>query len=235
MGKLAPALTRPQLAELARAALDNSAALLDDARFLLVGGRWPRAYSVAVLAAEEYGKFHRCVLESLSMDANDHTWDEFWRDFRLHKPKFAAWYGQYVDGQDWGPVGSVGDADWLREWNSAPGKAREHDRDKQAGFYVDFDTESGSIRVPADRCTEEMATELIEKVSSVVAYWAMPAGQAHLTGILFPNPRSAAFLAELRTLMSPRPPAPLSAEGLGEMVSALFKKHFGAVGPPNAL
>ncbi len=168
------------------------------------------------------------------MDAKDHTWEKFWRDFRLHKPKFAAWFGQYVDGQEWGPIGSVGDADWLREWNSAPGKAAEHDRGKQAGFYVDFETKSGSIRVPAEQCTEEMATELFEKVSSVVTYWVMPPGQAHLTGILFPNPRSSAFLSELWTLMSPRPPAPLSAEGLGDMVSALLKKHLGTEWPPSS-
>lgn len=46
-----------ELAQLALASLINAVALLSDADLLLANSRWPRAYSLSVLAAEEFAKF----------------------------------------------------------------------------------------------------------------------------------------------------------------------------------
>lgn len=163
MPKPSPALTRPQLAQLARAALDNSGALLDDARLLLTFKRWPRAHVLAILAAEEFGKFYLCVVAGLQLESADAApWTKFWSKFSDHKPKFAAWYAQYVDEQDWGPVGSAGDEEWLRAWDSRKGKAGNNNRDKQAGLYVDFDLGTTALREPAELFSEGGATQMVQ-------------------------------------------------------------------------
>ncbi|WP_460396987.1 AbiV family abortive infection protein, partial [Actinophytocola sediminis] len=92
MPKPSPALTRPQLAQLTRAALDNSGALLDDARLLFTFKLWPRAHVLAILAEEEFGKFYLCIMAGLQLESADAaTWTKFWSKFSDHQPKFAAW------------------------------------------------------------------------------------------------------------------------------------------------
>jgi AbiV family abortive infection protein len=91
-------LNTAQLAELARTTLDNARSLLVDAHLLLDAGRWPRAYALAVLAAEEYGKFEACVVAGSYEQADEESWKQFWRDFVLHKPKLTTWAGTLVSG-----------------------------------------------------------------------------------------------------------------------------------------
>ena len=44
------------LVQLALAAEENARELINDAEVLLAAARWPRAYALAVLAHEEFGK-----------------------------------------------------------------------------------------------------------------------------------------------------------------------------------
>ncbi len=63
-------LTPPLLGSLARAALDNASDLLADASVLLQAGRYPRAFALSVLAAEEFGKHMQCV-SACALDLED--------------------------------------------------------------------------------------------------------------------------------------------------------------------
>lgn len=198
MPQPAAALTRYQLVELARAALNNSGALLDDAQLLLVAGRWPRAYGIAVLAAEEFGKFMLCATTTLSLDSADAaSWSNFWKKFRSHQKKFMLWFGQYVDQQNWGPVGSAGDQEWEQAWGSRPHQARLHDLGKQSGLYVNFETDS--VQVPAEVIVEETAAQMFAMVASVVGPWTAGA-ETYLTRLLTPDPKISAMIAEMNAL-----------------------------------
>ncbi|WP_052685535.1 AbiV family abortive infection protein [Lentzea aerocolonigenes] len=198
MPQPAATLTRRQLVELAGAALTNSGLLLDDAQLLLTAGRWPRAYGLAVLAAEEFGKFMLCATATLTLDVADAaSWSDFWKKFRSHQKKFVLWFGQYVDQQDWGPVGLAGDEEWLRAWDSRPHEARLHDLGKQSGLYVNFD--AGSVHAPDEVVAEETAAKMFAMVASVIGPW-MQEAEMYLAQLLNPDPRIAAMIAEMRAL-----------------------------------
>jgi AbiV family abortive infection protein len=178
-------LSAPQRAQLARAALDNAAELLSDARVLLEAGRWPRAYALAVLSAEEFGKFHSCVVAGSYESDDAAAWAGFWRKFTSHRPKLTTWAGQLVDLLDWGPVGSKGDAEWKRAWDD-----RKHTVDvglngKLASLYVDFD--NGKVNIPRDLLTEETARVTVDAVAAVV------------------EPATVSFRGDLTLLVTPRP------------------------------
>jgi AbiV family abortive infection protein len=139
-------LSSTQLAQLARAALDNASGLLSDARVLLEAGRWPRAYALVILSAEEFGKFYSCVVAAAYEPDDVAAWASFWRDFTSHRPKFTAWTGQFVDLLDWGPVGSEGDAEWKRAWDDRKHTVEVGLNGKLASLYVDF--KNGKVKYP---------------------------------------------------------------------------------------
>ncbi|MEU4254360.1 AbiV family abortive infection protein [Amycolatopsis sp. NPDC026612] len=215
-------LTRPQLTALAQAALDNAVELLDDARILLVMRRWPRACSLAVLAAEEYGKFYLSVVTALQLEsATTETWTKFWKDFGGHQPKYTNLVGQFVDGQDWGPVGGPGDAEWLIAWNSRSGRAADSDKLKQMGFYVDVDRGTGAVLTPARSIEEDIAIQQVELVESVVRRQAALFSD-DLTFLVTPTPQLEGFWAEAKALKGAGDPSRGDA-------MALWEKYFGAI------
>jgi AbiV family abortive infection protein len=85
MSKAVPVPDLDALGDLAIAAAKNSRRLLDDADLLLKRGRWPTAYSVAVLAFEEAGKAWLCVI---AMMVPDGTREEY---------PFAGMIGAHLD------------------------------------------------------------------------------------------------------------------------------------------
>ncbi len=103
-------LTPAQLGALASATLKNSVDLLRDAEGLAVFGRFPRAFSLAVLAAEEFGK-HMMCFGAVGRDKVDpEAWTVFWRRFVTHRPKYenTAISLQRTSTQRW-PGSSVSD------------------------------------------------------------------------------------------------------------------------------
>jgi len=68
MGKTTPVPDLDALGDLALAAARNARRLLGDAEVLLKPGRWPSAYSLAVLALEEAGKAWMCVTAMMVPD-----------------------------------------------------------------------------------------------------------------------------------------------------------------------
>ncbi|MER5387633.1 AbiV family abortive infection protein [Saccharopolyspora sp. NPDC002686] len=222
MPKGARRLTRPQLTALAQAALDNAVELLDDARILLAMQRWPRACSLAILAAEEYGKFYLSVVTALQLEtATKETWTKFWKEFGGHQPKYTNLVEQFVDGQEWGPAGGPGDAEWLIAWNSRSGRAADSDKLKQMGFYVDVDRGTGAVLTPAQSIDEDIAIQQVELVESVVRQQATLFSDG-LTFLATPPPQLEGFWAEAKALQAAG--APSRADAM-----ALWEKYFGDI------
>jgi AbiV family abortive infection protein len=82
-------LSLKQVADGMNAAMRNASRLLDDARMLADAKRFPTACSLAILSIEESGKLS--VLRSIATAQNDRHLKDFWRDYRNHQTKNAAW------------------------------------------------------------------------------------------------------------------------------------------------
>lgn len=161
-------LNSAQLAELARATLDNAMSLLADAHLLLDAGRWPRAYALAVLAAEEYGKFEACVVASSYEQTDEESWTQFWGNFVLHKPKLTTWAGTLVDFLFTLPT--MDHEEWINAWNKRGEVVQEGLRGKLSAFYVDF--VDGKVSDPAALFTKEVAAETVALINFVVSIQA---------------------------------------------------------------
>ncbi|MDQ6920239.1 MAG: AbiV family abortive infection protein [Actinomycetota bacterium] len=208
----------PPLAQLARAALDNASDLLDDAEVLLAAQRWPRAYSLAILAAEEFGKFMSCVVAG-SYEADDRDkWRQFWRNFRDHSPKMTLWAGHFVDMQDWGPVGSQGDREWAEAWASRQEMVTTALAGKMAGLYVDC--QRGEISIPREQLGERTARETVFIVAAVlkpaVIHYA-----GDLTSLVSPPPEFRQLIARGERAKTPAERAAAAAALQGFLVEKL--------------
>jgi len=130
--------------QLARAAAENARRLLDDADLLVKRGRWPNAYSLAVLAFEEAGKAWVCTNAMLVPEEA--------------QPDFP--FGELVGGHLWklqAAHGMAGILAYIRGGDGAPASllevmdvldslAREENRAKQRGLYADARTASSGAR-----------------------------------------------------------------------------------------
>jgi AbiV family abortive infection protein len=82
-------LTAEQLGAIAEVSLENAAYLIGEARGLIATGAVARSYSLAVLAAEEFGKCQLAV-GSVGREAEQADyWKEWWSVFYGHGPKLA--------------------------------------------------------------------------------------------------------------------------------------------------
>lgn len=173
------------MAQVARGSLDNAVDLLSDARLLLASGRWPRAYALAVLAGEEYGKFQMTV--SMAATSSDETvaWQKYWERFQRHDPKLTTWRGQHVDLKDWGPLGSPGDTEWLRAWDGRSEQAKVTQGKKLSALYVDF--RQGRVSLPRSAVSGDDARHLVAAVAEVID-WASQSFPGDLSRLVTPPP-----------------------------------------------
>lgn len=145
-----------------KALMDNASALITDAHVLLTAGSHGRARSLTVLAQEELGKA-LWVYEAFAQawsdgDDEPRAVDELRKRGRDHVRKYAT---AFVFGNElsafWGDCGSYREPNEGEEWEHAFTRwAHEADdaadlanRQKQAGFYVDRNT-NGTITAPSD-------------------------------------------------------------------------------------
>lgn len=135
-------LTRDQLAEVARKALDNSVALIDEADGLISFGRFARGYALAILAGEEFGKFMMCQGTVGALPGDEEYWRTFWKRFTDHDAKaanFTSMVGQFVEDDD--------ERRWFMD-----NIERHVDADqarKFGGLYVDV-TAEGIVEAPEE-------------------------------------------------------------------------------------
>lgn len=163
---LAP--TPRQLGELARLALTNAADLAADAQVLLDAERYPRAFALATLAAEEIGKHYLCVSWSGFDPAYRKVWRRFWKEFHGHTAKLEHWIGYVID-----LVGNLDYETWDETWRMLPEGARSQHDVKLAAFYVDF--RDGVPTLPRDMVSADTARKFLAAVQGTVrsleAHW----------------------------------------------------------------
>ncbi len=144
MAKTMPAPDLRELGDFALAAGRNARRLLADADLLLAHGRWPSAYSLAVLAFEEAGKAWMCITAMTVPDDIRPEWPHAESTAR-HADKLLAahvmahMFACAASGRDMiDGLAAVGEH--LEEL------AREHNQAKQRGFYADL--LDGIVREP---------------------------------------------------------------------------------------
>lgn len=127
-----------RLGQLAEAALNNSLGLLLDATALYARDGYPRALSLAVLAAEEFGKHVMCLSAIQLRVDDDEGWEEFWRRFLRHRHKLTTWAGIHADFAVGGATSPEADEDWERLWDTISERTSHGLESKLAGLYVDY-------------------------------------------------------------------------------------------------
>jgi AbiV family abortive infection protein len=136
MARTLPVPDLDALGAFALAAARNARRLLDDAELLLKRGRWPSAYSLAVLAFEEAGKAWMCVIAMMVPDDVRPEWP-YGELITKHVDKLMAAHvmahmlASASKGED--VIASLVDVgENLEEL------AREHNQAKQRGLYADL-------------------------------------------------------------------------------------------------
>lgn len=126
-------------------------------------GRWPTAYSLAVLALEEAGKGWLCVIAILMPDEarpefpfGDLDWDHKWKLGTAHG---IADMLAFIKGGEGAPANVIQAADELEELART-----EHDA-KKRGFYADY--RDGVIWRPS-QITERQARRMVADVRDVL-------------------------------------------------------------------
>lgn len=193
-------LTPLQLGELAGAALENSADLLGDATVLFALERYPRALSLAVLAAEEFGKHVMCISAVHLNDDDADGWRKFWRRFTWHEPKLTTWAGIHADFAVGGSTDAAADEDWKRLWDTISKRTSHGLESKLAGLYVDY--AEGAVQRPTDEIDREDAERVLDAVHAVVRPTAAHFADVDMADFL---DRTAEELSELIAAMHSDP------------------------------
>lgn len=137
----------PDLLQFWQAAEANAQDLIDDAKILLEKERWPRAYALAVLAYEEFGKglmAMALVAANPSLVTPAHLREL--KEGHIRKLMSAYEHEAMVGGP----------AQWATASQSRE-NAREANLLKQRGFYVDVSND-GSLRMPSEIGEDEART-----------------------------------------------------------------------------
>ena len=152
-------LTAEQLGVIAEASLANAGELISEARLLHDTGAYPRSYSLAVLAAEEFGK---CQLATGTLgqsvdDAN--YWKEWWAAFYGHGPKLTR-----------AVATSLFLTDELKTKFIALLETAIKQQRREVGFYLDV--LEGQPTSPRDAIGPEEAAEAIMCFGEVIDVYA---------------------------------------------------------------
>lgn len=134
----------------------NAVVLLVDASRLAETGSFATAYSMAVLAGEEFGKCQVAVGAVGHIDPSEEYWRDFWRAFYGHADKLAR---AAHTMSNWLPDELLGR--FVRVLKPALEQQR-----REAGLYVDV--VNGVAVTPDERITEEEATDAIETIGAIL-------------------------------------------------------------------
>jgi AbiV family abortive infection protein len=153
-----------QLADVARKALDNAFDLVNEADGLLSFGRYPRAYSLAILAAEEFGKFLIAQGAVAHLPGDDAYWRGFWERFRSHDAKglIASALAAY---------GLEDEARRRQFLDQIERHVRADQNRKFAGLYVDVALD-GSVVAPYEATDPRGAHDLLYVLGIIIRFFA---------------------------------------------------------------
>jgi AbiV family abortive infection protein len=178
------AASRTELCAYAAAAADNAVGLFDDAELLSGAGRHARAYSLAVLAVEEFGKATSLVAlaalpESFRTQAPVGRMLE-WRQLKLVGGLLIAAVGAERDRAA-ARLAAMPVTQLEQILDEMDSFAEDADRLKRRGLYMDVDPE-GRIRQPAEITEAEVSRQLARarQVASTASQLREPATQAWL-------------------------------------------------------
>lgn len=146
----------PALLAFWQAAEANARDLIGDAEILLERERWPRAFALAVLAHEEFGK----GLMAVALAAADPKVVQPARLRELKANHIRKLMSAYEHEAMVGSPGLWADLSRGREM------ARDANELKQRGFYADL-SDDGSLRLPS-KIGEEEARALVERAHKIV-------------------------------------------------------------------
>jgi len=134
----------------------NAVVLLADARRLAEAGSMATAYSMAILAGEEFGKCQVAIGAVGRIEPGDNYWKDFWRSFYGHADKLArAAHIMY----DWLPP------ELVERFVGVLKPALEEQR-REVGLYVDV--VHGVAVTPGERITEAEAVDAIETIGAIL-------------------------------------------------------------------
>jgi AbiV family abortive infection protein len=155
-------LTPQQIADGMNAALDNARRLVEDAKLLLIDGRFPTATSLAILAIEESGKLS--VLRSLALAKDPAEVREAWKDYRSHTKKNVAWLLPKLVGEG---------ARKLEDMRPLFDESSDHpyllDQIKQLGFYTDC-LGQAHWSEPSNVIGEDLAKSIVQ-IAEIMTRW----------------------------------------------------------------
>lgn len=156
-------LSAAELGAIAQAALGNALELVEEGELLADAGRWARAYALAVLAGEEFGKVMTCLGALGNPEADtDQFWRDFWWRFLNHQPKYENVMGfasQFMTDE------SV--RQQFREQFAEHVRA-DQDRKLEA-LYVDY-THVGLLK-PSMVATEDAARDALSVFGQIIRAW----------------------------------------------------------------
>ena len=137
------------LVQLALAAEANARELINDAEVLLEAACWPRAYALAVLAHEEFGK-GLMAMALVSACPNVRTPTRLRELTGGHMRKLMSAYEHEA---------MAGSYEQMAERLRSQELARGANERKQRGLYVDF-VDDGSLRLPSEVGEDEARTQV---------------------------------------------------------------------------
>ncbi len=150
------ALTREQLEEGRRKALENACKLVDEAGLLHANAHWPRVVFLCHIAAEELGKYIMLMsaFVELTVDPQDFDWHRFWKRFTSHGQKFTTL--SFWEESRLTPDEIVMSLELEEDYFENLAKdVKMLDMGKQKSLYADVI--EGSFRSPSDLFGEEIA------------------------------------------------------------------------------
>jgi len=156
------AASRPDLLACVAAAAENTQGLLNDAELLSAAGQHARAYSLAVLAVEEFGKA-ACLLVLAVMPENLRSQAPVRRMLEWHQLKLVG--GMLMAVVTFDPPGaaarlaSMPITQLKQILETTDAFAEDADRLKLRGLYVDMDRQ-GRIRRPSEITEAEASAQL---------------------------------------------------------------------------
>ncbi len=156
------AASRPDLLACVAAAAENTQGLLNDAELLSAAGQHARAYSLAVLAVEEFGKA-TSLMALAAMPKNLRAQAPVRRMLEWHQLKLVG--GMLMAVVTFCPPGGAARLAAIpitqleQILDTTDRFAEDSDRLKLRGFYVDMDRD-GRIRRPSEITENEVSAQL---------------------------------------------------------------------------
>lgn len=146
-------LTPKQAAEGIKAAVENSASLLTDAKLLFDNRRFERSVALSVLAIEEAGKIS--IIRSILMEDAPGELKKSWQEYRRHTDKNLSWILPELASKG---------ARHLEDMRQIFNKGNDHGQTlenlKQLSFYTDaFSNSKWSL--PKDVIDEKIAKAIL--------------------------------------------------------------------------